>query len=197
MDIKVKNKETEKIDNKDAEETTKKADTETEKMTDTDTEKEKISNYRNKIRKSVVKKCVSIIRSIGLPDEITAFMMRSFHINSPIYALLLVALLPMKYSVFIVFFAIFVIVSGIFFKGCVLSGVEKELCKNTPSCEEFIFYTVIDPFIILFGKNINHYNRNMFSLIVTISWFCIIICIFLLRKVYFSLPIDISFTIKK
>ena len=155
-------------------------------------EKTDKTNFRTSFRREIINKITAFIRLSGLPDHITAFLVRTVHINIPLYCIILVSLLPLQIAWIIVLIAIFILTSGIFFKGCILNGIEKQLCKDTPSCEEVTFYTVIDPIIILNGGKVNKKTRFNYSIVVVLCWFFSIISIFALRllniQFLFSFP---------
>ena len=157
-----------------------------------------MDDFRNKMRKEVVDNITEFIRSSNIPDHITGFMLRTFHVNLPLYLLIFVALLPLKYAIISVVFAFIILISGIFFKGCVLTGVEKNLCKASPAVEEFGFYTVIDPFIMFAGEEVNKHNRFKYSILIVLSWFFAILFIFgirVLKQIIPSLSLPISIEI--
>ena len=156
-----------------------------------------MDELRTKLRKQIVTNITEAIRSVGLPDHITGFLVRTFHVNSPIYSLFFVMFLPIQYAFLVVVFALCVLMSSIFFKGCVLTGVEKELCSNSASCEEVIFYTTIDPFILIMNDEVNKKTRFKYSVIVVLGWVFTILSTFCLRLFKtvlpsFSLPIRIK-----
>ena len=61
----------------------------------------------------------------------------------------------------------------VLFGGCILTILEQRLCKEN--------YTVVDPFIKLFGLEINSKNRKSFTLCIMLPLLVIIVLIFYFR----------------
>ena len=137
--------------------------------------------FNDKKRKEAVDKLLVKLRSSNLPDETILFMLQSTHFHTPLYLLLLLILLPLKYAWVILVFGILILSSFVYFNGCVLTALEKQLSKKTDSIEKIVYMTVVDPIILLCKDEVTKENRNLYSGIVMIGWLVALFIIYYVR----------------
>ena len=136
---------------------------------------------RRERRKWIVEKILKKIRGIGLPDELSGFVFRSIHLHLPIYLLLLLKILPLRYASIIIIISLTIIIGYVYYGGCILTSVEKELCKSEESVEGIGYITIVDPLIVLCNDEITNESRKTYTIIGQSVWVITMILIYIKR----------------
>jgi hypothetical protein len=124
---------------------------------------------RNKIVEHYKNKC----DNRKLSKKSLGIMMRSFHMSTPVF-FILIALLAPKHIVWVVIFLLVVIFLMFFiFDGCILSMIENKVCNDD--------FTIADPFLEVMEWEKNTKNRFNVTLIVGLSYYIVIGIIYYIR----------------
>lgn len=100
-------------------------------------------------------------------------MMRSFHMSTPIF-FILISLFAEKRVVWIVLFLLVIIFFMFFvFDGCILSMIENKVCNDD--------FTVADPFLELLEWEKNSKNRFNITLLIGLTYYTTIGIIYCIR----------------
>jgi len=110
--------------------------------------------YRNE----AVQWCISKLRKSGLSDKNIGFFMRAYHVNAPIYFIIIMIHGSFITNVILLLFLLMALVSFIAFDGCILSRIEGLLDDED--------ITVVDPTLELLGYEANHKNRIKISYVI-------------------------------
>jgi len=132
-------------------------------------------------RKKIVNSILKRIRNIGLPDNLSGFLFRSLHLHLPLYLLLMLLYLPFKMASIVLVISLMIPVGYIYYGGCILTSVEKVLCKNTDAVEDIGYITIVDPLILLNKDEITGESRKSYTIIVQTIWIIIMILIYVKR----------------
>jgi uncharacterized membrane protein len=120
-----------------------------------------VEHYKNKWENCKLSK-----KSLGI-------MMRSFHMSTPVF-FILIALLAPKHVVWVVVFLLVVIFFMFFiFDGCILSMIENKVCNDD--------FTIADPFLEVMEWDKNTKNRFNVTLVVGSSYYILIGIIYYIR----------------
>ena len=124
---------------------------------------------RNEIVEQFKNKC----DNSKLSNKSLGIMMRSFHMSTPVF-FLLIALFAPKKVVWIVFvLLVIILVMFIIFDGCILSMIENKVCNDD--------FTIADPFLEHLDWEKNTKNRFNITLIVASSYYVAIVIIYYIR----------------
>jgi hypothetical protein len=101
--------------------------------------------------------------------------LRSFHLNAPLYIIIAVVLAPkiiadiaaIEFALAFLFFYLF--------QGCWLSMLESRLCKDS--------FTIADPFLELFGYEVNRETRNISTCLIMAYFLVIFVAVYYYRFV--------------
>ena len=100
-------------------------------------------------------------------------VMRSFHMSTPVFFILISLFAPKK-VVWFVFFLLLVILFMFFvFDGCILSMIENKICNDD--------FTIADPFLELLEWEKNSKNRFNVTLIVGLTYYIIVGIVYYVR----------------
>jgi len=120
-----------------------------------------VEHYKNKWESGKFTK-----KSLGI-------MMRSFHMSTPIF-FLLIALFAPKRVVWVAIFLLIVILFMYFiFDGCILSMIENKVCEDD--------FTIADPYLEALEWEKNSKNRFNVTLIVGLIYYIIVGIIYYVR----------------
>lgn len=120
-----------------------------------------VEHYKNKWESGKFTK-----KSLGI-------MMRSFHMSTPIF-FILIALFAPKRVVWIVIFLLIVILFMFFiFDGCILSMIENKVCEDD--------FTIADPYLEALEWEKNSKNRFNVTLIVGLIYYTLVGIIYYVR----------------
>lgn len=135
-----------------------------------------LKGMRREIRKALTDAVLNIIRTLGIPDKLAAFLIKSFHFHAPVYLLLLFILLPIDIALSLIPPLILMVIFFIYLRGCFITIVEYKLSGDDVN--------VIDIYILLLGGEINETNRFNYTVTVAAIYFTLISSILYVRKVY-------------
>jgi hypothetical protein len=150
--------------------------------------KNKIDNYnmlekeeKRERRKKIVEYILKQIRKSEFPDRLSGFLLRCLHLHLPIYLLLMILYFPLIIANIVIVISILILIGYIYYGGCILTSVEKELCKGEESIEDIVYITIVDPFILLNNEKISNETRKGYTIIVQTSWIITMIFIYFTR----------------
>jgi len=124
---------------------------------------------RNKIVEQFKNKC----DNSKLSNKSLGILMRSFHMSTPVF-FLLIALFAPKKVVWIVFvLLVIILVMFITFDGCILSMIENKVCNDD--------FTIADPFLEHLDWEKNTKNRFNVTLMVGLTYYVAIGIIYYIR----------------
>lgn len=124
---------------------------------------------RDKFIKFLEKKC----NNSTISNKSLGMLIRTFHISSPIITLIIISSTSQILSSINLIFLLIVVMMYVLFNGCILTLLETKLCKDT--------YTIVDPFIELYGMKVNYKNRKYFTACIMIPYVIIILLIYYFR----------------
>jgi len=135
-------------------------------------EKTKILDYLEKLcEKSKVSK-----KTLG-------YTMRSYHVSCP-FILMILLFYGSQFCVTVVGIMLIIVFMCFFYcNGCILTMLEHRLCGDE--------YTIADPFIEMFGIELNSRNRMIVSYFIAIGYFVLLFLIFYVRFYYNKTKIHI------
>jgi hypothetical protein len=102
--------------------------------------------------------------------------MRSYHIASPFFILMILFYSSQWFVTIVAMQLICAFILLILFNGCVLSMLEHRLCGDE--------FTVADPFVEMFGLELNNENRIFISHCIAITYFAFFFLIYYYRFYY-------------
>jgi hypothetical protein len=105
-------------------------------------------------------------------------MIRSFHMCSPLGFFLLIVFAPLHVCWVVITLLILIIVMFFLFNGCMISMVENKICNDD--------FTIIDPFLELLECEKNKKNRYNVTILVGLSYYAVIGCIYYFRFIYIN-----------
>ena len=98
---------------------------------------------------------------------------RAWHIMSPIYSIILMFYISKFLYNLLILGLLFVFILFIYFKGCILTILEKKLCGD--------MFTIVDPILEYNNIELNSKNRNDISLLVAKLYFVVTFTIYYYR----------------
>ena len=125
--------------------------------------------YRKNKKKQLANYIFSLYKKMKpekYSDDLCHFIIKSWHMNCPLYTLVVIGFFPYIYALISYLLVVCVLCMFIYLDGCFLSVTEYKI-KN-------IDINIADPLIMLFNADINHKNRFKYS-IYTISMYMIIV----------------------
>ena len=135
------------------------AEAEVEDVTEAEAEAEvediKVPNYI-KHKKSLVKYIMDKINNSKTPPHIWLLIIKSLHISTPGFALIIFLLGSFELSVVVCIILQLTLSLFIYFNGCFLTTIENKLEKNSTN--------IIDPYIYILGDIPDNHNRNYYTL---------------------------------
>jgi len=142
---------------------------------------EEVSFKKRDKRKKVVEYLLKEIRKNGLPDNLSGFLLRSLHLHLPIYLLLMLIYLPLEIANIVIVLSLMIAIGYIYYGGCILTSVEKELCKSEESVEGIGYITIVDPLILFCNDEITNESRKTYTIIGQSVWVITMILIYIKR----------------
>ena len=127
-------------------------------------------------RDNCIKFLENICNNIPISNKLLCLIIRSVHFSLPIIIFTVVMCASKFLALLFIIFSFIIVLMYVLFGGCILTILEQRLCKEN--------YTVVDPFIKLFGLEINSKNRKSFTLCTMLPLLVIILLIFYLRFIY-------------
>ena len=115
----------------------------------------------------------NICNNIPISNKLLCLIIRSVHFSLPIIIFTVVMCASKFLALLFIIFSFIIVLMYVLFGGCILTILEQRLCKEN--------YTVVDPFIKLFGLEINSKNRKSFTLCIMLPLLVIIVLIFYFR----------------
>ena len=107
----------------------------------------KIKNRIKKLKETVLKYC----NKIPISNKILGTWIRSYHYTLPTYITMIILFGPKWLIMICYIFLLLVIILFYYYKGCWLSIIEKELCKDNSNISDWL--------VELCGYEINRKNR--------------------------------------
>lgn len=120
-----------------------------------------VEHYKNKWESGKFSK-----KSLGI-------MMRSFHISTPIYFILVTLFAPKNVVWVVLFLLVIILLMFFIFGGCILSMIENRVCNDD--------FTIADPYLEALEWEKNSKNRFNVTLIVGLTYYIIIGIIYYIR----------------
>lgn len=128
------------------------------------------------IRTRLVDGMLCNMRSTGLPDKLSGFLLKSLHFHTPWYFLILFLLLPIKFATIALIPLLASLALFLYLRGCFLSIVEYKLSHDDTN--------IIDPYIAFCDQEINDENRYKYTLGVSGLYFIVVGIILTVRYIY-------------
>lgn len=120
-----------------------------------------VEHYKNKWESGKFSK-----KSLGI-------MMRSFHISTPIYFILVTLFAPKNVVWVVLFLLVIILLMFFIFDGCILSMIENRVCNDD--------FTIADPYLEALEWEKNSKNRFNVTLIVGLIYYIMIGIIYYIR----------------
>ena len=120
-----------------------------------------VEYYKNKLESGKLSK-----KSLGI-------MMRSFHMSTPIFFILITLFAPKRVVWFILFLLVIIFFMFFAFGGCILSMIENKVCDDD--------FTIADPYLEALEWEKNSKNRFNITLMVGLTYYTIIGIIYYIR----------------
>ena len=135
-------------------------------------ENKDLPNYV-KHKKTLVKYFMDKINNSKIPHHIWLLIIKSLHIATPGFALIIFVLGSFEISMFILLILQITLSLFLYLKGCFLTTIENKLEKNSTN--------IIDPYIYIIGDIPDNHNRNYYTLQMSGIFFAITGLIFYFR----------------
>ena len=132
-------------------------------------------------KKQIINWYVSQIKKLNISDKTFVFFMRAFHVNLPIYCVIVMIYGSQIMNICTLIFLICVSISFITFDGCILSMIENDIDKEN--------IVIVDPFLEMLGYKTT--NQNRMKLATGIAVFYICFAFFIYFKRFLEVP-DLS-----
>jgi hypothetical protein len=156
---------------------------ETNKETNKETDKETNKDKR-KHRKYIVAGYLKLLcDKSSISNHTIGMYIRGWHIMTPLYSIILMFYISKLLYRILILYLLFLLIAFIYFKGCVLTVLEKELCGDT--------FTFIDPVLEYYKIELNSKNRYNISLISAKLYLAITFTIYYYRFYKFKDLIDV------
>ena len=108
-----------------------------------------------------------------LSKKALGVMMRSFHMSTPIFFILITLFAPKRVVWFILFLLVIIFFMFFAFGGCILSMIENKVCDDD--------FTIADPYLEALEWEKNSKNRFNITLMVGLTYYTIIGIIYYIR----------------
>ena len=122
--------------------------------------------FRREKRRELTFFIMEYINYYKMPHHVIEFVIKSFHFQHIFLSFVSLLILPKSAFINIFFASLTLFILFFYLDGCVLSNVEYKLCKNKKR-----FINIIDPFLYIFGKEINTNNRYFYTLYFSLLYF--------------------------
>jgi hypothetical protein len=120
-----------------------------------------IEHFKNKCENSKLS-----TKSLGI-------IMRSFHMSTPVFFILIASLAPKKIVWIVLFLLLIILFMFFIFDGCILSMIENKVCNDD--------FTIADPFLEVLDWEKNTKNRFNVTLLVGSTYYITIAIIYYIR----------------
>jgi hypothetical protein len=127
--------------------------------------------YRKKLRNRLVNELTTLLKELPIPNNIISFVIKSTHFHIPMYFFIGFILLPKTLAVLSLVPLIICLILFLYFDGCFLTMIEQNL-YNKSNKENDI--NIIDPFISLFGSEIDKKTQYNYTLAICITYFIVV-----------------------
>ena len=128
---------------------------------------------RRRFRNLVVDYNLVNLRSLGMPDDMLGFLVKSIHFHTPYYFLLMFLLLPYKVAPYVMIPLVGCLMAFFYFDGCFLTIIEYRLTSHDMN--------IIDPYIYALGSVPTPKRRFYYTLGVTSVYFGLVVLLVLIR----------------
>ena len=125
--------------------------------------------YKNKLVSSMISK----LKSINLSDKTIAFFIRSFHMNLPMYYIVVMVYGSKIINICLLGFLICASISFIVFDGCILSRIEHEM--------DGLDVTLVDPLLEIMYLDTTNENRMNISIAIAFCYMSLAFSIYFIR----------------
>ena len=122
-----------------------------------------------------IENIIKYLELINISNELLGEWIRIFHFTSPIYGLIITLFYSKILVNLYIFFLISVISMFIYFNGCILSKLEKYLCKND--------INIVDIFIEIIYSNKENINKKRYIITLIMGFFYVLFvtCVYYYR----------------
>jgi len=127
-------------------------------------------------KKQIINWYVSQIKKLNISDKTFGFFMRAFHVNLPIYCVIIMIYGNQIMNICTLIFLICVSISFITFDGCILSMIENDIDKED--------ITIVDPFLEMFDYKTTNQNRMKLATAIAVFYMCFAFFIYFMRFSY-------------
>ena len=127
-------------------------------------------------KKQIVNWYVSEIKKLNISDKTFGFFMRAFHVNLPIYCVIIMIYGNQIMNICTLIFLICVSISFITFDGCILSMIENEIDKED--------ITIVDPFLEMLACEKTNKNRMRLATAIAVFYMSFAFFIYFMRFSY-------------
>lgn len=120
-----------------------------------------VEHYKNKWESGKLSK-----KTLGI-------MMRSFHMSTPIFFIIITLFAPKRVVWFVLFLLLVILFMFFVFDGCILSMIENKVCNDD--------FTIADPYLEALEWEKNTKNRFNVTLIVGLIYYIMVGIIYYVR----------------
>tara|TARA_R110001599_G_scaffold7125_3_gene35116 strand:+ start:964 stop:1389 length:426 start_codon:yes stop_codon:yes gene_type:complete len=114
--------------------------------------------FKNQIKKQIIDYYKKKLETTKLEPKTLGFLIRSFHVNLPIYILIFLIYGSKLYSQFLIFSLFLSLFLFVLFDGCLISMIEQSI--------DGVNITIMDPFLEAYNMEKINKNRLTISLII-------------------------------
>ena len=108
-----------------------------------------------------------------ISNKSLGIMIRSFHVSAHIIIFIVIFSCTKFFAALNLIVLLIIAAMYALFDGCTLTMLEERLCKDA--------YTLVDPFIELYGYEVNYINRKKFTAYIMVPHVLIMILIYYYR----------------
>lgn len=112
-------------------------------------------------------------KKVNIPCKVQSLLLKSIHINLPIYFIFMVAVLPKKLCKIVILVWTVLFLIYFYTKKCILSDLEQKIEPDNIYVQDFILY--------IFNMDRNKQNYNILTCIIYITVLLLIGMIFMYR----------------
>ena len=149
----------------------------TDNNTDNKPDNKPDNKTKGQSRKYIVaSRLKSLCDKCSISNHTLGMYIRAWHIMTPAYMIILMFYISKLLYRILIVYLLFLLIAFNYFKGCVLTVLEKELCGDT--------FTFIDPILEYNNIELNSKNRYNMSLIAAKLYLAITFTIYYYRFLY-------------
>tara|TARA_B100001059_G_scaffold182121_1_gene183252 strand:- start:25 stop:450 length:426 start_codon:yes stop_codon:yes gene_type:complete len=134
-------------------------------------------SYRKDCRKRLVDFLYNYLIQTRYPNDIIAFMIKSWHFTFAYMAVVILLFAPISIGIILTIFLLFYLILFFYLKGCFVSHLEYKLNNHN-------FINIVDPYIISMNYDITNENRYIGTMAIALVYFCITIPVLFYRMNY-------------